>query len=143
MAGLLLYAYSLGAGTYTGIEAVSNSVPLMREPRVATAKRTMLCMAASLALTAGGLILAYLLLDVKPAAGKTMNQVVTELFVGELGGAGSWLGVGFVVLTLASEAALLIVAAQAGFIDGPRVLANMARDAWAPHWLANLSFPTG
>ena len=41
MLSLLLYAYSLGAGTYTGIEAVSNSMPVMREPRVATAKRTM------------------------------------------------------------------------------------------------------
>ncbi len=42
MLALLLHAYSLGAGTYTGIEAVSNSMPVMREPRVATAKRTML-----------------------------------------------------------------------------------------------------
>jgi amino acid transporter len=33
----------------------------------------------------------------------------------------------------------LIVAAQAGFIDGPRVLANMARDSWLPHWFGNLS----
>jgi hypothetical protein len=31
------------------------------------------------------------------------------------------------------------VAAQAGFIDGPRVLANMARDSWMPHWFGNLS----
>ena len=62
MIGLLLYAYSLGAGTYTGIEAVSNSMPVMREPKVATAQRTMIYMAISLALTAGGLMLAYLLL---------------------------------------------------------------------------------
>ena len=34
---------------------------------------------------------------------------------------------------------LLFVAAQAGFIDGPRVLANMAHDSWMPHWFANLS----
>lgn len=30
--GVFLYAYSMGAGTYTGIEAVSNSMPVMREP---------------------------------------------------------------------------------------------------------------
>ena len=35
--------------------------------------------------------------------------------------------------------ALLFVAAQAGFIDGPRVLANMAHDSWIPHWFASLS----
>ncbi|MEX2174109.1 MAG: amino acid permease, partial [Pirellulaceae bacterium] len=42
-----LYAYSLTAGTYTGIEAVSNSMAVMREPRVATAQRTMIYMAFS------------------------------------------------------------------------------------------------
>ena len=38
---LFVRAYSLGGGTYTGIEAVSNGVGIMREPRVQTAKRTM------------------------------------------------------------------------------------------------------
>ena len=65
MLALLLNAYTMGAGTYTGIEAVSNSMPVMREPRVATAKRTMTYMAFSLAITAGGLMIAYLLLDVR------------------------------------------------------------------------------
>jgi hypothetical protein len=70
---LFLKAYSLGAGTYTGIEAVSNSMAVMREPRVATAQRTMLYMAVSLAITAGGLMVAYLLfeLDLK-AVGTTL-----------------------------------------------------------------------
>ena len=35
---LLMRAYSMGAGTYTGIEAVSNSLPILREPRVQTAQ---------------------------------------------------------------------------------------------------------
>ena len=64
--GVFLYAYSMGAGTYTGIEAVSNSMPVMREPRVATAKKTMVYMAISLAFTAGGLMVAYLLLGIRP-----------------------------------------------------------------------------
>ena len=42
-------------------------------------------------------------------------------------------------VTLFSEAMLLVVAAQAGFIDGPRVLANMAVDSWVPHRFAALS----
>jgi hypothetical protein len=58
---LFIHAYSLGGGTYTGIEAVSNSLPIMREPRVRTAKRTMLYMAVSLAFTAAGLLVCYLL----------------------------------------------------------------------------------
>src|SRR5262245_20015796 len=61
---LLVHAYSLGGGTYTGIEAVSNGLLIMREPRVRTAKRTMLYMGTSLAFTAAGLLLLYLLWDV-------------------------------------------------------------------------------
>ena len=38
---LILRACSMGAGTFTGIEAVSNAMPILREPRVATAKITM------------------------------------------------------------------------------------------------------
>src|SRR2546427_11230918 len=41
LALLFLRAYSLGGGTYTGIEAVSNGLQIMREPRVQTGKRTM------------------------------------------------------------------------------------------------------
>src|SRR5438105_13295225 len=48
-------------------------------------------------------------------------------------------GTGFVILSLAAEAALLFVAAQAGFLDGPRVLANMALDSWMPHRFSQLS----
>ncbi|HEY2824135.1 MAG TPA: APC family permease [Gemmatimonadales bacterium] len=131
---LLVHAYSLGGGTYTGIEAVSNGLPIMREPRIRTARRTMLYMAASLAFTASGLLVLYLLWDVAPVEGKTLNAVLVERF------AGAWrLGTTFVLVTLASEGALLVVAAQAGFTDGPRVLANMAVDSWVPHRFAGLS----
>lgn len=134
MALIFIHAYSLGGGTYTGIEAVSNGLAIMREPRVQTGKRTMLYMALSLAFTASGLLICYLLWDVGAAEGKTMNAVLTERFVQAvpLGGA-------FVILTLVSEGALLVVAAQAGFVDGPRVLANMAVDYWVPRRFAALS----
>lgn len=133
---LLLRAYSMGAGTYTGIEAVSNGLPILREPRVKTGRRTMIYMGTSLALTAAGLLVAYLLLRVEPVDGKTLNAVLAEKLVG------GWpqpVGAGFVWTTLASEAALLLIAAQAGFLDGPRVLANMAVDRWLPTRFANLS----
>jgi amino acid transporter len=131
---LFIRAYSLGGGTYTGIEAVSNGVPVMREPKVATAKRTMVYMAASLAFTASGLLLCYLLFRVEPSPGRTMNAGLVEALV-----AGRPFGSTFLVLTLFSEAALLVVAAQAGFLDGPRVLANMAVDSWVPHGFSALS----
>ena len=134
MALLFIHAYSLGGGTYTGIEAVSNGLSIMREPRVQTGKRTMLYMSISLACTAAGLILCYLLWDVQHVEGKTMNAVLSTAFAGN-----STLGSGFTILTLVSEGALLVVAAQAGFVGGPRVLANMAVDSWVPHRFAALS----
>src|SRR5215475_8849438 len=131
---IFLRAFSLGGGTFTGIEAVSNGMAIMREPRIRTAKRTMLLMATSLAITASGILLAYLLLHVLPRNGKTMNAVLAENFVGD--GA---LASAFIVITMVSEGALLFVAAQAGFVDGPRVMANMAVDSWLPHRFSALS----
>lgn len=131
---LFLHAYSLGGGTYTGIEAVSNGLSIMHEPRVQTGKRTMVYMAASLAMTAGGLLFSYLLWDVSFVEGKTLNATLLERFVEVVP-----LGYTFVILTLLAEGAILIVAAQAGFTDGPRVLSNMALDSWVPRRFASLS----
>ena len=132
-------AYSMGAGTYTGIEAVSNGIQIMREPKVHTARRTMGYMAVSLAVTAGGILLLYLLFRASPEEGKTMNAVLLERFAGGWRVGGVEVGRGFVIVTLVAEAALLVVAAQAGFIDGPRVMSNMATDSWLPHRFAQLS----
>ena len=131
---LFIHAYSLGGGTYTGIEAVSNGLPIMREPRVETAKRTMSYMAISLAITASGLLFCYLLWHTHPIEGKTMNASLLEGLTSGIPG-----GAAFVIVSLFSEGLLLVVAAQAGFIDGPRVLANMAIDSWVPRRFAALS----
>jgi amino acid transporter len=133
---LLLKAYSMGAGTYTGIEAVSNGLPILREPRVVTGRRTMTYMGVSLAITVFGLMLGYLLYAVQPVEGKTLNSVLFErLTSGWPGSMGKW----FTGLSMVAAMSLLFVAAQAGFIDGPRVLANMALDRWFPSRFASLS----
>jgi len=139
LVALFLHAYTRGAGTYTGIEAVSNGLQVMREPRVETGKRTMLYMAVSLATAASGILLCYLLIHATPVEGKTMNAVLVERFAGSFSWAGLPLGHWFTIATLASEAAILGIAAQTGFIDGPRVMANMASDSWLPHSFAHLS----
>lgn len=133
---LLLKSYSMGAGTYTGIEAVSNGLPILREPRVRTGRRTMVYMGTSLAITVGGLLVAYLLYGVTPEEGKTYNAILCEHLTA---GWPAKIGTTFVYVTLASEAALLIIAAQTGFLDGPRVMSNMALDRWFPTRFANLS----
>ncbi len=133
---IVMRAYSMGAGTFTGIEAVSNGLPILREPRVTTAKRTMNYMAFSLSITVIGLMIAFLLFKVQDQPGKTLNAVLFEALAVHWSGN---IGFTFVLITLLSEAVLLFIAAQTGFLDGPRVLANMALDRWFPTRFAMLS----
>ena len=132
---LIMRAYSMGAGTYTGIEAVSNGIPILREPKVETAKKAMRYMALSLAFMAVGLMLGYLFYGVRHQPGKTLNAVLLENVTAGWGHYGYL----FLLVTLISEALLLFVAAQTGFLDGPRVVANMALDRWFPFQFALLS----
>jgi len=136
---IVLRAYSLGGAAYTGIEAVSNGVQILREPRVANAKRTMLYMAISLAFTASGITLAYLLTGSRPHPTKVMNAVLAGKVFGDWTVAGVPAGQILVIVTLLSAGAILFVAAQTGFLDGPRILANMAVDSWVPRRFAQLS----
>ncbi|MBI1882587.1 MAG: APC family permease [Chlamydiae bacterium] len=132
---LILRAYSMGAGTFTGIEAVSNGLPILRDPKVQTGKKTMRYMAVSLAFMVLGLMLAYLLMQLQPQVGKTLNAVLLGETTKNWGHFGSI----FTLVALISEALLLFVAAQAGFLDGPRVLASMALDRWFPTRFSFLS----
>src|SRR5215211_3502452 len=132
VASLFLRAYSLGGGMYTGIDAVSNNVQSLAEPRVLTGKWTMFYMAVSLSFTAGGIILLYLLWDVRPVEGETLNAVTFRAILADAIQSPTieqptlW-------AVLALEGGLLFVAANTGYLGGPAVLANMATDSWVPH----------
>ncbi|CDH45156.1 APC family permease [Candidatus Contendibacter odensensis] len=135
---LFLRAYSLGGGTYTGLEAVSNNVNMLSEPRVRTGTYTMLYMAGSLSFTAGGVILLYLLWNAQPVAHQTLNAVTFGAIIN------SWqldpvISHGLLAVVLLLEAGLLFIAANTGFLGGPTVLANMAVDSWVPRQFRNLS----
>lgn len=136
---LFLKAFSMGGGTYTGLEAVSNNVNTLSEPRVRTAKLTMFMLAVSLAFTAAGIILLYLLWGVGKVEGQTLNAttfyILTETWVhGDIE-----LGTFIVPVVLLLEAGLLLVAANTGFLAGPTVVANMASDEWMPKSFSSLS----
>lgn len=139
VAAMLLLAYSQGGGTYTGLEAVSNNVNLLAEPRVRTGKMTMLYMALSLAFTAGGIILLYLLWNARPVDGETLNATTFKAIIASMGLGGPVLNQVVLVVVLAFEAGLLFVAANTGFLGGPSVLSNMAGDSWVPHKFRYLS----
>jgi len=72
-------------------------------------------------LTVAGLLVAYLLMDVGDEGKTSMRcfRVHDARWPKQL-------GFGFVLVTLVSEAALLVIAAQAGLWAVPRLLANMA-----------------
>jgi amino acid transporter len=138
VASLFLRAYSMGGGTYTGIEAVSNNVNMLSEPRARTGKLTMLYMALSLAFTAGGIIVLYLLWQSRHVDGQTLNAVTFQAIIATLH-MPDWISSGTLALVLALEAGLLLVAANTGFLGGPAVMANMAADSWVPRQFRQLS----
>ena len=136
---IILLAYSQGGGTYTGLEAVSNNVNTLAEPRVATGKWTMFYMATSLAFTAGGIMLLYLLWDATHSPGQTLNAVVFKSIIDHLDFGGPAINGAALIGVLVLEAGLLFVAANTGFLGGPAVLSNMAADSWVPRQFRQLS----
>jgi hypothetical protein len=77
--------------------------------------------------------------SVRAEPGQTLNASLFYSLTSSWIVAGIPVNQAIVAFTLLSEAALLFVAAQAGFLDGPRVLANMAIDRWVPTRFAYLS----
>src|SRR5262249_14544499 len=111
-------------------------LPVLREPRVETGKTTMTYMGVSLGVTVFGLLVAYMLVGVHPEEGKTLNAVLFERITSD------WpagLRTAVVIACVVSASALLLIAAQTGSLDGPRVLATMALDRWFPSRFAALS----
>jgi len=139
VAALLMRAFSLGGGTYTGLEAVSNNVNMLVNPRVPNGKVTMFYMATSLAFTAGGIILLYMLWHAQPVEGQTLNAVVFGSVIDHLGLGSAFARHALLAAVLAFEAGLLLIGAQTGFLDGPAVLSNMASDSWVPRHFRDLS----
>lgn len=136
---LFLKAFSMGGGTYTGLEAVSNNVNTLSEPRVRTAKLTMFLLAVSLAFMAAGIILLYLLWGVGKIEGQTLNASVFYIMTDNWNFGDLNVGIFLVPAVLMLEAGLLVVAANAGFLAGPNVIANMASDEWMPKSFSSLS----
>ncbi|MBY0355422.1 MAG: APC family permease [Rickettsiales bacterium] len=136
---LFLKAFSLGGGTYTGIEAVSNNVHTLAQPRVRTGRWTMFLVAISLSFMAAGIIILYLLWDVSRVPGETLNATTFRAITYHWQVAGYSISSGVVAIVMLFEAGLLLVAANSGFLAGPAVLANMANDRWVPHFFSALS----
>jgi len=119
---LILRAFSSGATATTGIEVISNSVPVFKPPQADNARRTLTIMIALLvSMFIGVLVVAYLE-GIAPGGQTVLSQVAHRTL-------GS--GVLYAYVQIATTAILLISANSAlnGF---PRLLYFMARDRYAP-----------
>lgn len=130
---IILAAFANGCTALTGIEAVSNAVPLFRKPTVANAQRT---------LTIIMLVLAVFLLGIShlsPAyhigamdQNKPGYQTVLSQLVAAITGRGV-----FYYISLGSIFVVLTYSAQTSFTGFPRVCRFLAEDGFLPPYFAN------
>ena len=122
-------AFANGCTAMTGVEAVSNGVPLFREPAVANAQKTLAVIVAILSLFLLGL--GYLcsvyhigaMNELQPGYQTILSQAVSAV-------AGK--GV-FYYIALASIFVVLTYSAQTSFAGFPRVCRLLAEDGFLPH----------
>ena len=129
---LVMRAFSSGCTAMTGVEAVSNGVPVFRRPTVANAQRTLTLIIAILVALLGGIALlchAYQIGATEPGTGG--YQSVLSQLAGAIVGRGS-----FYYVTMASIVAVLALSANTSFADFPRLCRVLANDRYLPDTFA-------
>jgi amino acid transporter len=126
---LILRAFSSGCSALTGIEAISNGIPIFREPGQKNAKATMAWMSFIL----GGLFLSITLLahsyGVIPKEGETAVSLLARGIFGDNF---------FYYIVQASTTLILVLAANTSYADFPRLSSLLANDRYLPRQLASL-----
>lgn len=129
---LLLAAFANGCTAMTGIEAVSNGVPLFREPTVKNAQRTLTIIIMILSFFLLGL--AYLCPAFHIVAMDEQQpgyQTILSQLIAAVAGHGA-----FYYISLAAIFIVLTYSAQTSFADFPRVCRLLAEDSFLPRAFA-------
>jgi amino acid transporter len=121
---LILKAFAAGCSAVTGIEAIANSVPAFRGPRVRTAQRTEVTLGILLGVMLVGLVLVIHTHHVEPRGGVTVLAEVTAAAFGK--------GWAFYVTNLAVTL-VLGLAANTSFGGLPVLMSLLAKDHRLPH----------
>ncbi len=134
---LILRAFASGATAMTGIEVISNAVPVFKPPEADNARRTLSVMLALLVAMFVGVVLVAYFDGATPGSKTVLSQIAHDA----LGG-----GVLYGYVQVATTLVLLIAANSA--VNGfPRLLYFMARDGYAPkaflHMGDRLAFSVG
>ena len=126
---LILRAFSSGSTAMTGIEAISNAVPVFKPTEWRNARTTLTWMVGLLITLFVGTIALVQLTGVVPNAHETiLSQLAHRSF-----------GSGFMYpVVQAATAAVLLLAANTAYNDFPRVLFLLARDFQAPRLFLRL-----
>jgi len=140
---LLLKAFASGCTAMTGVEAVSNAVPIFRKPAIPLAQRTLTAIIVILiALLAG---VAYLCRAYNIGAtdpGAEGYQSVLSMLIAAVVGRGV-----FYYIAMAAIVAVLALSANTSFADFPRLCRLLAEDRYLPGSFAErgrrLVFSTG
>ena len=120
---LVLRAFASGATAMTGIEVISNAVPVFRPPEAVHARQTLGVMLALLISMFAGVVLVAHFDGAEPSSRQTVLSQIAHRSVD--GG----IAYGFVQL---ATTLVLLVAANSAFNGFPRLLYFMARDSFVP-----------
>ncbi len=129
---LLMRAFASGCTAMTGVEAVSNGVPIFRAPTIRNAERTLTVIIAILVLLLAGIALlshAYGIGATDPT--KDGYQSVLSQLTMAVAGRGV-----FYYLTMGSVVAVLALSANTSFADFPRLCRVLALDRFLPDTFA-------
>jgi len=127
---LLLRAFASGGAALTGIEAVSNGVPAFRKPAWKNARTVLVIMAVMLALMFLGVSWMASQLHTIPVQGKTVIAQIAQAIYGDTG-----FGQAMFVFTQIATMLILVLAANTGFADFPRLAHFQAEDSFLPRQL--------
>lgn len=126
---LLLSTFSSGCTALTGIEAISNGVPVFKPPEATNARKTLIVMAVLMALLFVGSIGLTQYLAVVASSQETILSALSHRIFGA--------GLPYVLVQF-STMLILAVAANTSFAGFPRLAAILASDGFIPRQLANL-----
>lgn len=126
---LLLRTFASGATALTGVEAISNAVPVFKPPETRNAQRTM----AVMALLMGILFLGTIGLTQYLAVVAGQNETILSALTRRLLDSGP-----IYFLIQAATLLVLVVAANTSFAGFPRLVSLMARDGFMPRQLRAL-----
>jgi amino acid transporter len=126
---LILRAFASGCTALTGVEAISDGVPVFRRPEAENAGRTLLWMAAILVVMFLGITFLAREYAILPREGDTVVSQLSRVAFGT--------GPLYYAVQTAT-ALILLLAANTSFSDFPRLAMWMARDRFLPRQLANL-----